>query len=67
MNKGQVYTEGTPEDIFKLEEELIKLGLDIPFQIKMANALKDKGLGISKSYLTDEELVNELWTLHFSK
>lgn len=67
MNKGQVFTEGSPEDIFKLEEELIKLGLDIPFQIKMANALKDKGLGISKSYLTDEELVNELWTLHFSK
>ncbi|CAM4210994.1 energy-coupling factor ABC transporter ATP-binding protein [Lederbergia lenta] len=67
MNKGQVYTEGSPDDIFKMEEELIALGLDIPFQIKMAKALREKGLDVSKSYLTDEELVNELWTLHFSK
>ncbi|MEK3889027.1 energy-coupling factor ABC transporter ATP-binding protein [Bacillus sp. FSL K6-3431] len=67
MNKGQVYTEGSPDDIFKMEAELLELGLDIPFQIKMANALREKGLEISKSYLTDEELVNELWTLHFSK
>ena len=34
MNKGQVYTEGSPEDIFQLEEELIELGLDIPFRLK---------------------------------
>ncbi|WP_249317163.1 energy-coupling factor ABC transporter ATP-binding protein [Bacillus sp. FJAT-50079] len=67
MNKGQVFTEGTPEQIFELEEDLIKLGLDIPFPIKMANALQDRGLGLSKRYLTDEELVNELWTLHFNK
>ncbi|MBS4179643.1 energy-coupling factor ABC transporter ATP-binding protein [Bacillus sp. FJAT-49731] len=67
MNKGEVYTEGNPDDIFQLEEELIKLGLDIPFPIKMANALREKGLDVPKSYLTDEELVNELWTLHFSK
>lgn len=67
MNKGQVYTEGKPEEIFELEEDLIALGLDIPFPIKMGNALRERGLGVPRSYLTDEELVNELWTLHFSK
>lgn len=67
MNKGEVYTEGSPEEIFQLEEELIKLGLDIPFPIKMGNALRESGLGLSKNYLTDIELVNELWTSHFNK
>ncbi|MBO1005385.1 energy-coupling factor ABC transporter ATP-binding protein [Pseudogracilibacillus auburnensis] len=67
MNQGKVYKEGTPHEIFKLEEELIGLGLDIPFPIKMANELSKKGLHMPESYLTDEELVNELWTLHFNK
>lgn len=67
MNRGQVFAEGKPEDIFRLEEELIKLGLDIPFPVKMGNALREKGLGVPKNYLTEAELVNELWTLHFSK
>lgn len=67
MNKGQTYREGTPQEIFKLEDELISLGLDIPFPIKMANELRKKGFDLSDSYLTDEELVNELWTLHLNK
>ncbi|MBW8350646.1 energy-coupling factor ABC transporter ATP-binding protein [Bacillus sp. IITD106] len=65
MNRGSVYAEGTPDEIFHLEEELIKLGLDIPFPIKMAKALREKGFEIPQNYLTDAELVNELWTLHF--
>ncbi|HLU23944.1 MAG TPA: energy-coupling factor ABC transporter ATP-binding protein [Bacillaceae bacterium] len=67
MNKGQFYKEGTPSEIFQLEEELISLGLDIPFPIKMANALRDRGIPVPKNFLTDIELVNELWTLHYNK
>ncbi|MFC5465894.1 energy-coupling factor ABC transporter ATP-binding protein [Lederbergia graminis] len=67
MNKGQFYKEGTPSEIFQLEEELISLGLDIPFPIKMANALRDRGILVPKNFLTDIELVNELWTLHYNK
>lgn len=62
MNKGKVYREGSPEDIFSLDEELVQLGLDIPFSIKMSNAFRQKGLALSKHYLSEEELVNELWT-----
>lgn len=67
MNRGQVYTEGKPEDIFELEEELITLGLDIPFPVKMSHLLRNAGLELPKMYLTDEELVNDLWKLHFKK
>ncbi|MCM3694459.1 energy-coupling factor ABC transporter ATP-binding protein [Neobacillus niacini] len=62
MNQGEVYREGTPEDIFSMDDELVRLGLDIPFSIKMSNAFRQKGIDLSKHYLSEEELVNELWT-----
>src|SRR4051812_47516102 len=31
MNKGKLYREGTPEEIFQMDKELVDLGLDIPF------------------------------------
>jgi energy-coupling factor transport system ATP-binding protein len=62
MNQGEVYREGRPEEIFSMDDELVHLGLDIPFSIKMSNAFRDKGIDLSRHYLSEEELVNELWT-----
>lgn len=62
LNKGKLYREGTPEEIFQMDDELIELGLDIPFPVKLSKALREKGVPISKPYLTDEELVAGLWT-----
>lgn len=64
MNKGELYREGTPEQIFEMDEELVKLGLDIPFPVKMSKIMRQKGIGLTKTYLTEEELVTELWTSH---
>jgi energy-coupling factor transport system ATP-binding protein len=66
MNKGEVYREGTPEQIFSMDEQLIQLGLDIPFSVKMSNAFRKKGIDFSKYYLSEEELVTELWTSYCS-
>jgi energy-coupling factor transport system ATP-binding protein len=67
MNKGKVYREGTPEEIFQLDEELVKLGLDIPFSVKVSKMLREKGIPLSKHHLSEEELVMDLWTFHFNK
>ncbi|WML41972.1 energy-coupling factor ABC transporter ATP-binding protein [Neobacillus sp. OS1-2] len=67
MNKGEVFREGTPEEIFSMDEQLIQLGLDIPFSVKMSKAFRKNGIELSKHYLSEEELVTELWTSHFSK
>ena len=67
MNKGKLYREGKPEEIFQMDEELIALGLDMPFPVKMSKLLKEKGIRIDKPYLTEEELVAELWTSHFNR
>jgi energy-coupling factor transport system ATP-binding protein len=64
LNKGEIYSEGTPEEIFQLDDELVQLGLDIPFPVKISKQLREKGVNLSKHYLTEEELVAELWTSH---
>ncbi|MGG1290020.1 energy-coupling factor ABC transporter ATP-binding protein [Bacillus smithii] len=66
LNKGKVYKEGTPEEIFQMDEELIALGLDIPFSVRMSKELRSRGLHIPQNHLTEDELVNDLWTLNFN-
>jgi energy-coupling factor transport system ATP-binding protein len=67
LNQGTVFKEGSPEEIFLLEDELTKLGLDSPFTVKLARALKREGIQLSKNYFTEEELVDVLCTSHFDK
>ncbi|GKU84973.1 energy-coupling factor ABC transporter ATP-binding protein [Niallia sp. NCCP-28] len=67
MNKGKVYAVGTPAEIFQLDKELIEIGLDIPFTIKLRSELANKGINLTNVYLSEEELVTELWTSHFKK
>ncbi|WP_212391593.1 energy-coupling factor ABC transporter ATP-binding protein [Sporosarcina beigongshangi] len=67
MNKGKVLTVGTPEQIFARGDELEAIGLDLPFALKVSNLLRQFGLELDGEHMTEEELVNELWTSHFSK
>ena len=67
MNEGKIYKEGKPSEIFQLEKELIDIGLDIPFAIKLRSGLRKQGIQLDKITLTEEELVTELWTSHFKK
>jgi energy-coupling factor transport system ATP-binding protein len=67
LNRGEVFKEGTPQEIFLMEDELKELGLDSPFIIKLSGALKNTGVPLTKTYFTEEELVNELCISHFNK
>jgi energy-coupling factor transport system ATP-binding protein len=64
MNKGEIMTEGTPKQIFMLGTKLERIGLDLPFAVKVRDLLKQYGIPLSSSYFTIEELVEELWTLY---
>ncbi|PLT35308.1 energy-coupling factor ABC transporter ATP-binding protein [Bacillus sp. V5-8f] len=64
LNQGRLYRKGTPDDIFHLEDELVGLGLDIPFSVKLSKALRDEGLDLAGSHLTEEELVKDLCALN---
>ena len=67
MNKGKVLSVGTPEQIFAKGAELEEIGLDLPFALRVSGMLRELGMEITGEHMTEEELVNELWTSHFSK
>ena len=67
MNKGKVLTVGTPEQIFARGDELEEIGLDLPFAMRVSDLLRESGMELNGEHMTEEELVNELWTSHFSK
>ncbi|PMC34137.1 energy-coupling factor ABC transporter ATP-binding protein [Bacillus sp. UMB0899] len=64
MNGGKKFAEGTPKEIFKLDDQLVKIGLDLPFPLQLSKRLREAGIPINKHHLTEEGLVDELWTLH---
>ncbi|VTS43670.1 cobalt transporter ATP-binding subunit [Streptococcus pseudoporcinus] len=63
MKNGQVESSSTPKELFSRGEELLDLGLDIPFTSTLAKALIDDGYDLDKDYLTEKELENQLWQL----
>ncbi|PIC58161.1 energy-coupling factor transporter ATPase [Sporosarcina sp. P12(2017)] len=67
MNEGQVLMVGTPQEIFQQGTELEKVGLDLPFALRVSELLRATGVELQGNHMTEEELVNELWTFHFSK
>ena len=64
MRQGEVFATGNPEEVFALDDALVEIGLDIPFTIKLAKELGRVGIELSKLHITEEELLDELWTLH---
>lgn len=63
MNQGQLFAEGKPEEIFALDDKLVEIGLDLPFSVKVSKKLRAIGVPLSKNHITEEGLVDELWTL----
>lgn len=67
MNGGKKFAEGTPSEIFALGDQLVELGLDLPFAMKLAKILKAEGVQLQGEHMTEEQLVNDLWISNFKK
>lgn len=67
MNDGKKFAQGTPSEIFALDNQLVELGLDLPFAMKMTKLLQAQGVQLVGQHMTEEELVNDLWTSNFNK
>lgn len=67
MKKGELIQEGTPEEIFSQGEKLIELGLDLPFPERLKSALKARSVDVPKEYMTEEGMVDWLWTSVLNK
>ena len=62
MKEGQVESTATPGELFS-REDLEELGLDQPFVNQVKAALRQSGLSLPDSYLTEKELQDQLWAL----
>lgn len=67
MKEGRLIDEGTPEKIFSAGPKLMELGLDLPFPEKLKAALKARGIPVPAEYLTEEGMVDWLWTSVLNK
>ncbi|MCK1239841.1 energy-coupling factor ABC transporter ATP-binding protein [Streptococcus uberis] len=61
MKNGQVESSSTPRELFARGNEILQLGLDIPFTTSLINAFREDGFYLEEDYLTEKELENQLW------
>ena len=61
LKKGKVESVSSPRELFSRGSELVDLGLDIPFSALLTKKLRNKGLIDCEDYLTEKELVEQLW------
>ena len=61
LKQGKVESISSPRELFSRGTELVDLGLDIPFSALLTQKLRNKGLIECEDYLTEKELVEQLW------
>ncbi|HET7578400.1 MAG TPA: energy-coupling factor ABC transporter ATP-binding protein [Bacillales bacterium] len=66
MNNGEIIRTGPPHEVFQHGDELRRVGLDLPFSVKLRQKLSDAGIPVSEKAIREEELVEALWTLRSS-
>ena len=54
LNDGKIFMEGTPEEIFLKQDELVSIGLDVPQSAALANKLKRAGITLKGATSTPE-------------
>ncbi|MBR6664745.1 MAG: energy-coupling factor transporter ATPase [Lachnospiraceae bacterium] len=67
MNKGKVMYDDVPKEVFKHHKELEEVGLAAPQVTYIMEALREKGLAVSKEATTVEEATEEILRAFASK
>lgn len=60
MRAGEIIKEATPSDLFATRENMVEMGLDMPFTSNLMNDLRASGFVLPERYLTEDELVDFL-------
>ncbi len=67
MEKGKLVHQGIPEEIFAYGEKLVEMGLEVPFSETLKASLLKEGFSVPKEYLTEERMMEWLWTYNSEK
>ena len=60
MNKGDLYLDGTPREVFSRYGHLKRAGLDLPETGKLVQMLRDRGVLIEREIVTKDQLMAAL-------
>ncbi len=63
MDKGEIIMQGAPAEIFREKEKLQAIGLEIPPAMRMADALRSRGVPLPDGIMTEKQLGDELCKL----
>ncbi len=63
LNKGNVFLEGCPKEVFINKKSLEEIGLSVPKVTKLCNVLNENGIEIEKDIISETECVNKLFKL----
>ena len=58
MNDGELYLNGTPQEVFSQEEKLLAAGLDLPEAAKLAGQLRERGMDIPQGTIRYHEILD---------
>lgn len=67
IKQGALVEEGQAEDIFSAGEELINMGLDVPFPEKLKKDLGSLGMSVPDDYLSEEGMLEWLCKYNLKK
>ena len=67
FNKAEVAFDMPMNELFKHQQELVEMGLDIPLAVKIANDLRAKGVAVSEDVVTVSDLLKEIERLYNAK
>ncbi|MGX6962022.1 energy-coupling factor ABC transporter ATP-binding protein [Vagococcus xieshaowenii] len=67
MREGRVFKDGLPEEIFSAGQDLIEMGLDLPFPEKLKMEMRAQGMDVPADYMSEERMVEWLWTSALNK
>lgn len=60
MHEGEVFLDGTPEEVFSQQEKIKSVNLDVPPAVELAVKLKEKGIDVPNNIIGMEEMVEFL-------
>lgn len=63
MHNGDILLDGKPEDVFKNEELIKSVNLDVPLMVEIGTRLRKKGINVPKNIITEEKMVEFLCQL----
>ena len=56
LDKGRVFMDGTPKEVFAEGAKLRESGLDLPLAVEIAEMLRKRGIKVPADVVTEEEL-----------